>query len=176
MMRSWRDIGDARRGKPRLGRPRLLFICYESGGKPPHSKMSFGAGRTRASLTQSKLGQRARHAVPLPIRSEVYPQASWGAALRSRIAGSQDESRCGAIHKQRPYHGSRVDVLLGRWARQASPRSTASGLHLLRKRRQAAALQDESWCAAMALREEGLMQRRCCEAFGWALHYEAEGG
>jgi len=31
--------------------------------------------------------------------------ASWGAALRSRTAGSQDESRCGAIHKQRPYRG-----------------------------------------------------------------------
>src|SRR5271168_5150928 len=29
--------------------------------------------------------------------------ASWGAALRSRTAGAQDESRCGAIHKQRPY-------------------------------------------------------------------------
>jgi hypothetical protein len=29
--------------------------------------------------------------------------ASWGAALRTSIAGSQDESRCSAIHKQRPY-------------------------------------------------------------------------
>jgi hypothetical protein len=29
--------------------------------------------------------------------------ASWGAALRSRAAGSQDELRCSAIHKQRPY-------------------------------------------------------------------------
>jgi len=28
--------------------------------------------------------------------------ASWGAALRSRAAGSQDESRCGAIHKSAP--------------------------------------------------------------------------
>jgi hypothetical protein len=39
--------------------------------------------------------------------------ASWGAALRSRAAGSQDESRCSAIHKQRPYRGSRVDVVAG---------------------------------------------------------------
>src|SRR5271169_4683023 len=33
--------------------------------------------------------------------------ASWGAALRSRAAGSQDESRCSTIHKQRPYPASR---------------------------------------------------------------------
>ena len=29
--------------------------------------------------------------------------ASWGAALRTGAAGSQDESPCRAIHKQRPY-------------------------------------------------------------------------
>src|SRR5271170_6934731 len=29
--------------------------------------------------------------------------ASWGAALRSRAAGSQDELRCSSTHKQRPY-------------------------------------------------------------------------
>src|SRR5271168_4269637 len=40
-------------------------------------------------------------------------------ALRSRTAGSQDESRCGAIHKQRPYLAVRADrdllgfILLG---------------------------------------------------------------
>jgi len=32
--------------------------------------------------------------------------ASWGAALRTGAAGSQDESRCGAIHKQRPYRAA----------------------------------------------------------------------
>jgi hypothetical protein len=31
--------------------------------------------------------------------------ASWGAAIRSRAAGSQDELRRSAIHKQRPYPG-----------------------------------------------------------------------
>jgi hypothetical protein len=36
--------------------------------------------------------------------------ASWGAALRSRTAGSQDESPRRAIHKQRPYH-SRIMLL-----------------------------------------------------------------
>ena len=30
-------------------------------------------------------------------------RASWGAALRTGAVGSQDESRCSAIHKQRPY-------------------------------------------------------------------------
>jgi hypothetical protein len=34
---------------------------------------------------------------------EVDVQASRGGALRSRTAGSQDESLCSAIHKQRPY-------------------------------------------------------------------------
>ena len=29
--------------------------------------------------------------------------ASWGAVLRTGAAGSQDESPCRAIHKQRPY-------------------------------------------------------------------------
>src|SRR5271170_2319337 len=33
-------------------------------------------------------------------------------ALRSRTAGSQDESRCGAIHKQRPYFAVRADTYL----------------------------------------------------------------
>src|ERR1700674_2428377 len=32
-------------------------------------------------------------------RREVDARASWGAALRSRTTGSQDESRCSAIHK-----------------------------------------------------------------------------
>jgi hypothetical protein len=32
--------------------------------------------------------------------------ASWGATLRSRTAGSQDESPSRAIHKQRPYRVS----------------------------------------------------------------------
>src|SRR5271170_5264140 len=36
-------------------------------------------------------------------RGNVDARASWGAALRSRTAGSQDESPCRAIHKQRPY-------------------------------------------------------------------------
>ena len=31
---------------------------------------------------------------------------SWGAALRTGAAGSQDESPCRAIHKQHPYRGS----------------------------------------------------------------------
>src|SRR5579863_5854417 len=30
--------------------------------------------------------------------------ASWGAALRSRAAGSEDESHCGAIHESAPTH------------------------------------------------------------------------
>jgi hypothetical protein len=33
----------------------------------------------------------------------AHARASWGAALRTGAAGSQDESRCSAIHKQRPY-------------------------------------------------------------------------
>jgi hypothetical protein len=53
-------------------------------------------------LTSPKLVQRARHAVPLRDHGQVGGWASWGAALRSRVAGSQDESRCSAIHKQRP--------------------------------------------------------------------------
>ena len=34
--------------------------------------------------------------------------ASWGAALRTGSAGSQDESPCRAIHKQRPYRRIRL--------------------------------------------------------------------
>jgi hypothetical protein len=39
-------------------------------------------------------------------RGNVNALASWGAALRSRTAGSQNESRCSAIHKQRPYQSN----------------------------------------------------------------------
>lgn len=36
--------------------------------------------------------------------------AIWGGALRSRTARSQDESRRGAIHKQRPYQFNRKEA------------------------------------------------------------------
>jgi hypothetical protein len=36
--------------------------------------------------------------------------ASWGATLRSRAAGSQDESRWNAIHKQRAYRVSATEA------------------------------------------------------------------
>ena len=39
------------------------------------------------------------------VRRNVDARASWVAALRTGAAGSQDESRCSAIHKQRPYRG-----------------------------------------------------------------------
>ena len=39
----------------------------------------------------------------LRVREEVDARASWGAALRTGAAGSQDESRWSAIRKQRPY-------------------------------------------------------------------------
>ncbi|MGC1634895.1 MAG: hypothetical protein WA744_05530, partial [Candidatus Acidiferrales bacterium] len=38
-----------------------------------------------------------------PDRGAFDARASWGAALRFGTAESQDESRCSAIHKQRPY-------------------------------------------------------------------------
>jgi hypothetical protein len=53
-------------------------------------------------LTSPKRVQRARQAVPLRDDGRVNGWASGGAALRSRAAGSQDESRYSAIHKQRP--------------------------------------------------------------------------
>jgi hypothetical protein len=37
------------------------------------------------------------------VLGNVDAGASWGAALRFGTAESQDESRCSAIHKQRPY-------------------------------------------------------------------------
>ena len=37
------------------------------------------------------------------VRDDSEIVASWGAALRTGTAGSQDESRCSPIHKQRPY-------------------------------------------------------------------------
>src|SRR5271156_6392749 len=46
--------------------------------------------------------------------------ASWGAALRSRAAGSQDELRCSAIHKQRPYRGWREEAGRGNGGRFAN--------------------------------------------------------
>ncbi len=49
----------------------------------------------------------ARHAVPLRKHDQVGGWAIWGAALRSRAAGSQDESCCSAIDKQRPYPNER---------------------------------------------------------------------
>jgi hypothetical protein len=51
-------------------------------------------------LPQRRRGRRER---PRQTGSEVDIVASWGAALRTDAVGSQDESRCGAIHKQRPY-------------------------------------------------------------------------
>jgi len=78
--------------------------------------------------------------------------ASWGAALRFGTADSQDESRCSAIHNQRPYHGRALNCcwwwVLGRVplaevvAGEASLARLCFSAHyrLLRKRRQAAAL------------------------------------
>src|SRR5271154_5279695 len=51
-------------------------------------------------LPQRRRGPRERQR---RVGNECEIVASWGAALRFGTAESQDESRCGAIHKQRPY-------------------------------------------------------------------------
>src|SRR5271170_7742144 len=69
-------------------------------------------GIESAKLARSSTGKRVRHAVPLQLLDKLSIVASWGAAclrraeaLRTGAAGSQDESGCSAIHKQRPYRG-----------------------------------------------------------------------
>jgi hypothetical protein len=52
----------------------------------------------------------------------VNARASWGAALRTGTAGSKDESRCSAIHKQRRYLRRRKER-----ARHAVPLRTSVG-------------------------------------------------
>src|SRR5271170_3980957 len=56
--------------------------------------------------------------------------ASWGAALRSRAAGSQDELRCSAIHKQRPYRVLVFGDSLKRTARGALLRRAVPRLNV----------------------------------------------
>jgi hypothetical protein len=43
------------------------------------------------------------NATATTVREDADARASWGAALRTGAAGSQDELRCSAIHKERPY-------------------------------------------------------------------------
>ncbi len=80
-----------------------LLRSWSDARKTPFRRMAFpgtvgatwrapGTGESKAAATNSTTSSRQRDIV-----------ASWGAALRSRTAGSQDESRRGAIHKQRPY-------------------------------------------------------------------------
>jgi hypothetical protein len=54
-------------------------------------------------LTSPKTGAAGTTSrAPTGRHGQVNGWASGGAALRSRAAGSQDESRYSAIHKQRP--------------------------------------------------------------------------
>jgi len=57
--------------------------------------------RKRKILTAVRVGRNPESGVRVGYGADIV--ASWGAALRTGTAGSQDESRCRAIHKQRPY-------------------------------------------------------------------------
>jgi hypothetical protein len=61
-------------------------------------KSKFETSGRRGGETPALRPQRQLQAADAP---EIV--ASWGAALRTGAAGSQDESRRCAIHKQRPY-------------------------------------------------------------------------
>jgi len=72
--------------------------------------LKMGAASRVGVVAKNTRGKpRAKQSGGKPPQSKIHGAdsvASWGAALRSRTAGSQDESRCNAIHKQRPYRGS----------------------------------------------------------------------
>src|SRR5271155_3934857 len=70
--------------------------------------MSSGKVGLIGGVGDGRRGGKAGRAGRKPERlARLDVLASWGAALRSRAAGSQDELRCSAIHNQRPYCGWR---------------------------------------------------------------------
>src|SRR5271155_3296588 len=91
-------------------------LCCARNGSV-HGRMSRTAGKDCGSsrLAHVRFLQRWGLAATLRRGVRVCYDAdivgSWGAALRSRTTGPQDESPCAAIHKQRPYLGSRVRVV-----------------------------------------------------------------
>src|SRR5271155_3593778 len=73
--------------------------------------MSSGKVGLIGGVGDGRRGGKAGRAGRKPERlARLDVLASWGAALRSRAAGSQDELRCSAIHKQRPYRGWREEA------------------------------------------------------------------
>jgi len=68
-----------------------------------------GPYRFKSEVNYARLkGRRPPQIQKQKQQPHVDAMASWGAARRSRAAESQDESRCGAIHKQRPYRATSV--------------------------------------------------------------------
>jgi len=57
---------------------------------------------TAARFDETEPAATRPNASATAVLENADGQASWGAALRSRTAGSRDESRCGAIHEQCP--------------------------------------------------------------------------
>jgi len=71
-----------------------------------------GGGKSETATAFTAEAQRAQRKTRL--RGDVdFIVVSWGAALRSRTEGSQNESRFSAIHEQRPYRGLREGAAAG---------------------------------------------------------------
>jgi len=86
--------------------------------RPPKKKER--AAATNAAATSTTTSRRDAGATTATATAQADIVLSWGAALRSRAAGSQDESRCSAIHKQRPYRAIWVFSIWGSFDLSAS--------------------------------------------------------
>jgi hypothetical protein len=71
--------------------------------RPPEKKKQAAATDAKATAKAPRRSWQLQIQVQLLRAGAADILASWGAALRTGTAGSQDESRCSAIHKQRPY-------------------------------------------------------------------------
>jgi|HubBroStandDraft_6_1064221.scaffolds.fasta_scaffold127631_4 hypothetical protein len=95
-------LSRARRASP-IARPCHFLSCGESGGNPPALQNGLGSDRLELCCCRVEVVFAFRQSGDWRSQGrEADVVARWGAALRSRAAGPQDESPCGAIHKQRP--------------------------------------------------------------------------
>src|SRR5580658_1716248 len=97
--------GRGNRGRlPR--RPRELTLRTGNAGSQDESSPAADdseKGKRFNTEGTEKIGEYRERQQQLRRAGSAEIVASWDAALRSRTAGSQDELRCSAIHKQRPY-------------------------------------------------------------------------
>src|ERR1700689_871391 len=83
-------------------RPRKILHRGYRGKAEENLRKTFTAETPRLRRGRRR-AQRKATAREQQLRGNAFVLASWGAALRFGNAESRDESRCSAIHKQRPY-------------------------------------------------------------------------